>query len=39
MEKLRAWGDFEEVKLTDEQKPEIADIRSRYRARLPRNSR
>ena len=34
MEKLRASGDFEEVKLTDEQKAKIADIRSRYRAQI-----
>lgn len=34
MEKLRARGDFEEVTLTDEQKAEIADIRSRYRAQI-----
>ncbi len=34
MEKLRARGDFEEVKLTDEQKAEIADIRSRCRAQI-----
>ncbi len=34
MEKLRARGDFKEVKLTDEQKAEIADIRSRYRAQI-----
>ena len=32
MEKLRARGDFEEVKLTDEQNAEIDDTRSRYRA-------
>jgi hypothetical protein len=34
MEKLKARGDYEERKLTDEQKKEIADIRSRYRARI-----
>lgn len=34
MEKLRAQDGFEEVKLTDEQKAEIADIRSRYRAQI-----
>ena len=34
MEKLRARGDFKEVKLTDEQKAEIADIRSRHRAQI-----
>ena len=34
MEKLRARGDYEEVKLTDKQKAEIADIRSRCRARI-----
>lgn len=34
MEKLRARDDFEEVELTDEQKGEIADIRSRYRAQI-----
>ena len=34
MEKLRARDDFEEVKLTDEQKAEIADIRSRTRAQI-----
>ncbi len=34
MEKLRARGDYEEVKLTDEQKAEIADIRSRCRAQI-----
>ena len=34
MEKLRARGDFEEKKLTDSQKAEIADVRSRYRARI-----
>lgn len=33
MEKLRAGG-FEEKKLTNKQKTEIADIRSRYRARI-----
>ena len=34
MEKLRARDDFKEVKLTDEQKVEIADIRSRCRAQI-----
>ncbi|GMR23061.1 MAG: hypothetical protein BMS9Abin37_1457 [Acidobacteriota bacterium] len=34
MEKLQARGDFKEVKLTDEQKAEIADIRSRCRAQI-----
>jgi len=34
MEKLRARDDFEEVELTDGQKAEIADIRSRYRAQI-----
>jgi hypothetical protein len=34
MEKLRARGGFEETKLTDEQKAEIAEVRSRYRARI-----
>ena len=34
MEKLQARGDFKEVKLTGEQKVEIADIRSRYRAQI-----
>jgi phage host-nuclease inhibitor protein Gam len=34
MEKLKARGGYEEKKLTDEQKAEIADIRSRYRARI-----
>ncbi len=34
MEKLRARGDYEEVKLTDEQKAEIADIRSRCHAQI-----
>src|SRR5262245_50847698 len=34
MEKLKARGDYEEKKLTDGQKAEIADIRSRYRARV-----
>lgn len=33
MEKLRAEG-FDEKRLTDEQKSEIAEIRSRYRARI-----
>ena len=34
MEKLAARGDFKEVKLSNEQKAEIADIRSRYRAQI-----
>ena len=34
MEKLEARDDFKEVKLTNEQKVEIADIRSRYRAQI-----
>jgi hypothetical protein len=34
MEKLRARGDFSETPLSDEQKAEIADIRSQYRARI-----
>jgi len=34
MEKLRARGDFEEVKLTDEQKGEIAEIRSRFKSQI-----
>lgn len=34
MEKLRARGDFEEVKLSNKQKAEIADIRSRCRAQI-----
>lgn len=34
MEKLRARSDFEEVKLTDEQKAAIAEIRSRYRSQI-----
>lgn len=34
MEKLKTRGGYEERKLTDEQKKEIADIRSRYRARI-----
>jgi hypothetical protein len=34
MEKLRARGDYEETKLTDEQKAEIADIRSMYRSKI-----
>jgi hypothetical protein len=34
MEKLKARGGFEERKLTDKQKAVIADIRSRYRARI-----
>jgi len=34
MEKLKARGDYEEKKLTTKQKAAIADIRSRYRARI-----
>lgn len=34
MEKLKARGGFEERKLTNEQKAAIAEIRSRYRARI-----
>ncbi len=34
MEKLKARGDYEEKKLTGKQKAAIADIRSRYRARI-----
>ena len=34
MEKLKARGNYEERKLTGEQKAAIADIRSRYRARV-----
>ena len=34
MEKLKSRGDYEEKKLTAEQKAAIADIRSRYRARV-----
>ena len=34
MEKLRAREGFEEKKLSDDQKAEIAEIRSRYRARI-----
>ena len=34
MEKLKARGDYEERKLTGKQKVAIADIRSRYRARI-----
>lgn len=34
MEKLRARDDFEEIELTDEQKAEIADIRSRYKSQI-----
>jgi hypothetical protein len=33
MEKLRARGDFSQ-KLTDEQKAEIAEIRTRYKAKI-----
>jgi hypothetical protein len=34
MEKLRARGDFAETSLTGEQKAEIAEIRSRCRAKI-----
>ena len=34
MEKLKSRGDYEEKKLTTKQKAAIADIRSRYRARI-----
>ena len=34
MEKLRARGDFDEQPLSDEQKAEIADIRSLYRSKI-----
>lgn len=34
MEKLKARGGYKERKLTNEQKAEIADVRSRYRARI-----
>jgi hypothetical protein len=34
MEKLRARGDFSGKTLTDEQKTEIAEIRTRYKARI-----
>ena len=34
MEKLRARGDFTETSLTDEQKAEIADIRSLYKSKI-----
>lgn len=34
MEKLKARGDYEEKKLTGKQKAAIAEIRSRYRARI-----
>jgi len=34
MEKLKARGDYQEKKLTGEQKAAIAEIRSRYRARI-----
>ena len=34
MEKLRARGDFTETSLTDEQKAEIADIRSLYKWKI-----
>jgi hypothetical protein len=34
MEKLRARGDFQETKLTDAQRAEIAEIRSHYKAKM-----
>ena len=34
MEKLRARGDFTETSLTNEQKAEIADIRSLYKSKI-----
>jgi hypothetical protein len=34
MEKLRARGDFSQKQLTDAQKAEIAEIRTRYKARI-----
>ncbi len=34
MEKLRARGDFQESKLTDAQRAEIAEIRSYYKAKI-----
>jgi len=34
MEKLKARGDYKERKLTGKQKAAIAEIRSRYRARI-----
>ena len=34
MEKLRASGDFSAKSLTDDQKAEIAEIRSRHRAKI-----
>lgn len=34
MEKLRARGDFDEPPLSDEQKAEIADIRSLYKSKI-----
>jgi hypothetical protein len=34
MEKLRARGDFDEQPLSDEQKAEIADIRSLYKSKI-----
>ena len=34
MEKLRSQDDFEEIELTDGQKAEIADIRSRYKSQI-----
>ena len=34
MEKLRASGDFEETTLTDEQKSQIADVRSLYKSKI-----
>ena len=34
MEKLRARSDYEESKLTDEQREKIAEIRSRFKAKI-----
>lgn len=34
MEKLRARGDFDEQPLSDEQKAQIADIRSLYKSKI-----
>ena len=34
MEKLRARGDYDEQPLSDEQKAEIADIRSLYKSKI-----
>ena len=34
LEKLRARGDFSQKPLTDEQKAQIAEIRTRYKARI-----